>query len=109
VIFTTAYNEYALTAIKMSALDYLLKPIEIEELNISIKKALDSKADKSSKKHYQQEILLSTLNDNMNSLTRFHKLNLPHATGFNVVNLQNLIFISADNNYTVFHLDSGEQ
>jgi two-component system LytT family response regulator len=40
VVFTTAYNQYALRAIKLSALDYLLKPIDAEELKSTVQKAL---------------------------------------------------------------------
>jgi two-component system LytT family response regulator len=46
IIFTTAYNEYALKAIKQSALDYLLKPVDKDELIIAVQKAKESKTAK---------------------------------------------------------------
>ena len=43
IIFTTAYNEYAIQAIRFSAFDYLLKPVDIEELQASVHRFLESK------------------------------------------------------------------
>lgn len=50
IIFTTGYNQYAIDAIKLNALDYLLKPIEPMELQDAVKKALD-KIDKEKQTH----------------------------------------------------------
>jgi two-component system LytT family response regulator len=59
VIFTTAYDQYALKAFKFSAIDYLLKPIDIEELKAAVSKAENSKGQED--EQYKIQNLLSNL------------------------------------------------
>lgn len=99
VIFTTAYNHYAIKAIKFSALDYLLKPIDIDELEIAIKRYKEKygKVDKSE----GVKLLLDNLGDEPNKL---NKIALPDVNGFEVVNIENIIYCEADRNYTKIYL-----
>ena len=95
VIFTTAYDQYAVQAFKMSAIDYLLKPINIEELRTAVGKVKDKKQT-----HYLKE-KIETLRSNLNNT--FHKLALPSSDGFIFVELNNIIRCEAKGNYTMFH------
>ncbi len=108
VIFTTAYNQYALKAIKASAVDYLLKPIDIEELRESIQKALflkESSQNKNLNNDYNL-IQFKSLEENLNEVKKITKLNLPHLNGFNIVNINDIIYIEADSNYSIFHIEN---
>ncbi|MEJ7780906.1 MAG: LytTR family DNA-binding domain-containing protein [Daejeonella sp.] len=110
VIFTTAFNQYAIKAIKASAVDYLLKPIDIEELQDSITKAYRWKALLTDKAHAEShENMFSSLNENLNEVRKIRKINLPHANGFHVLNLANIMYIQADSNYSIFHIENGEE
>ncbi len=111
VIFTTAYNQYAIKAIRASAVDYLLKPINIEELQDSIGKASEWKTligenDLLAESH---ESIFNSLNENLNEIKKIKKLNLPHSNGFHVLNINNIIYIEADSNYSIFHIEKGEK
>ena len=108
VIFTTAFNQYALRAIKASAVDYLLKPIDIEELKESIVKTIFLKELLENKNLNNNQYLIQykNLEENINEFKKITKLNLPHLNGFNIVNIINIIYIEADSNYSIFHLEN---
>ncbi|MBK8109515.1 MAG: response regulator transcription factor [Saprospiraceae bacterium] len=97
LIFTTAYNQYAIKAIKFAAFDYLLKPIDIEELKAAISRIPNLKtADVSG----QLEVL--TLNSQKN-IKNFNKIAIPTLDGFSFFDLNELIHLDADSNYTLLH------
>jgi two-component system LytT family response regulator len=111
VIFTTAYNQYAIKAIRASAVDYLLKPIDIQELQDSIIKAAEwkNKTSENADLAVSHESVFNSLHENLNTIKKIKKLNLPHSNGFHVLNIDNILYIQADSNYSIFYLDNGEK
>lgn len=111
VIFTTAHDQYALKALKASAVDFLLKPIDIEELTEAIEKAVLWKTIKENDRlnTSYNPAQLNSLEENLNEVKKITKLNLPHLNGFHVINVDNIIFIEADSNYSIFHLENQDQ
>lgn len=100
VVFTTAYDQYAVKAFKFSALDYLLKPIDLEELRTSIEKVRDNKED-SRIPHY--ETLQYNINHNLK------KLALPTIEGYSFIDLDDILFCEASNNYTIVYITNGKK
>ncbi|MFT3910792.1 MAG: LytTR family DNA-binding domain-containing protein [Ferruginibacter sp.] len=98
LIFTTAYNEYAIQAIRFSAFDYLLKPIDIEELQLSVRRFLDSNED-----FKQQYELLKNIMHNIQapSADEF-RLALPTREGVHFLQPADIIRCEAVGNYTKF-------
>lgn len=96
VIFTTAYDQYALKALKASAVDYLLKPTDIEELQQAVKKAQDwvklRSESQPAEPGFEDE----------------SKITLSHTNGFDVVDTSDIVYIEADSNYSIFHLSNNE-
>lgn len=110
VIFTTAYDQYALRALKASALDYILKPIDIEELKGAVGKAVQWKMLKENDKPglIDNSDRINSLEENLNDIKRINKINIPHLNGFHILNVSNIIYVEADSNYSVFHLENKE-
>jgi len=106
VIFTTAYDQYALKAIKANAIDYLLKPIDIEELIAAVEKAV---------KHQQlnqalhQNTGLKNLEAELKEQKGINRLTLPSGQGYRLVDVDDIIHIEADSNYSIFHLKNKEK
>jgi len=92
IVFTTAYNEYAIKAIKHSALDYLLKPIDKDELILAIKKVQKAKTQKAGAR---VENLLDLLNNKKPS-RRFAVSTLE---GLIMVNIDDILFCESDSAY----------
>ena len=102
VIFITAYQEYAIKAIKFSALDYILKPIDAEELHSAILTAIDSVDFK------KEDLQYEALENNIQPGNR-RKLVLKTQECVYIVDLMEIIRCEADKNYTFFFLNSGKK
>ncbi|HEX6227034.1 MAG TPA: LytTR family DNA-binding domain-containing protein [Chryseolinea sp.] len=103
VIFTTGYDAYAIKAIRFSAIDYLLKPINKDEL----RKAVSKVSQKAGHNLNQQfDILLERLGTKHMSL---QKIALPTLDGFELVPLDNILHCEADSNYTHVVLKHGKK
>lgn len=103
VIFITGYDEYAIQAIRCSALDYLLKPIEISELVAAVLKA----EKKIKKSHITLQI------DNLLDIVAHpnkedHKIALPVAKGHRFINPYEILYLQSSNNYTNFKMTDKE-
>ncbi len=103
IIFTTAFDQHALKAIKFSALDYLLKPIDNKELEASLEKFRRLKNDK------QHISSISNLKDALQQKTVFEKLAVTNLNEINFIELSKIRFLQSDNNYTTIHLDNNQQ
>ena len=99
VIFVTAFDHYAIDAIKFSALYYILKPIRVNELRSSVEKA-NKKLGTSSANY------LNKIKDEHNQIKR---LVIKSHKGADMIELDHIICLEADNVYTIFHLLGGRQ
>jgi two-component system LytT family response regulator len=94
VIFTTSYDQYAIKAIKFSALDYLLKPIDPEELITAVSKVSSRKQLPGAE---QFDILLNQIRQKG---AGFEKIAIPTMEGFELIRADQIIRCEADDNYT---------
>ena len=103
VIFTTAYAEYAIKAIKYAALDYLLKPIDPDELKTAVNKAIHAG-------NKNLSVRLSILEEAVLSDNKAQdKIVLTDISGFKVVQLADVMRCEGEKNYTTFHLSNGQK
>jgi two-component system LytT family response regulator len=101
VVFTTAFNQYAINAIKMSALDYILKPFGRSEIEFALAKLLKKK---------QSEVFIQHLVSNIAKQNDQEKSIAIHTfDGISFLNLSDILFCKADNNYTVFQTVGGQK
>ena len=98
VIFITGHQEYALDAIKVSALDYILKPFDTDELRCAIQKAREVI------NHNEQQLKLQTLIENLQANKTLKRIILPTSDNLHIVSISEIIRAEADSNYTTFWL-----
>ncbi len=104
VIFVTAHDQYAIKAIRFSALDYLLKPVDIDELQKAIGKAGERIKQKDSKNQY------ASLLKNMGSPHHpLEKLAIPTMEGILLEPINEIIYCEADRNYTNLNMTGGRK
>ncbi len=104
IVFVTAYNDYGIQALKFSALDYLLKPINIEELKEAVKKV--EKMVSLKKQNLRLENLLFLLDKQRSDQNE--KIALPTLKETFLVAVGDIIRCQSSNNYTTFFLKDGE-
>ncbi|WP_347373776.1 LytTR family DNA-binding domain-containing protein [Aequorivita sp. Q41] len=100
VIFITAYEEYALQALKIGAVDYLLKPVAIEELKTALNRVMELPTQvqkqqlKTAKQAYNNdgETIILSLQDS-----------------FQIIDLKELLYCESDKGYTTFYLNNGKK
>ena len=93
IIFTTAYNEYAIQAFKLSALDYLLKPIVPEELVNAI-----------SRLERQKTIQFKALSENIQNVN-FEKIAVPSGNSLILLKISDIIYIKGEGSYSEVHMN----
>jgi two-component system LytT family response regulator len=103
LIFTTSYDQYAIKAIRFSALDYLLKPIDREELQKAVQKAVGRMQHPLPQ---QIEILLQKLN---HPTLPVNKIAIPTMEGLQMIFVESVVSCSADSNYTVLLLKNKQK
>ena len=98
VVFITAFNQYAMKAIKFSALDYILKPINISEFIEAVEKVIEKRSES-----YNQNINYAELLENLKTILP-SKLAIPTAEGMEYLNTNDIVRLEADRNYCWFYL-----
>lgn len=99
LIFVTAHDEHALRAIKSRTVDYLLKPLDIDDLIEAVAKAREHLANTKVRVEHSQEIDGISLGD--------RTVPIPAASGRKVIRLKDIVYLKARDNYTFIHLLDG--
>ena len=105
IIFVTAHNEYAVKAFRESAVDYLLKPVDRDELIAATNKI---KIRIEEKRMPEYDEALKNLISNF-SLNKSNRISVPHSEGIHFIPVQDIVYLEADSNYTIFHLLNGSK
>ncbi len=98
IIFTTAYNQYAVKAFKLSAIDYLLKPIDLDDLRNAIEKV--KKLDN----HHKMDEVYKMLIQNVQNGSQ--RIAIAHQNGYDLIDINEILWLEAEINYTIIHLKS---
>jgi two-component system LytT family response regulator len=104
VIFVTAYDHYAVRAIRSSALDYLVKPVDVEELKEAVQRACDQKQQPHSGERI--DLLLEQVKGATQKISR---IAIPAADGIEFLRIADIIYLEAHINYTHIYLESGKK
>lgn len=98
LIFTTAYNQYAINAIRHSALDYLVKPVEVTELVNAVAKVTEKQ------RQPIQSAQLSILEQLIAKETAPARIAVATQSGLEIIYISNIIYLEATGNYTYIYL-----
>lgn len=100
IVFTTAYNDYAIKAIKHSALDYLLKPVDKEELIEAVNKAVSEKNRMTSQR-------IEALLENIQPEKKSKRFAIPTMEGLTLLNPDDVEYVKSDGPYSHFYFSDG--
>jgi len=98
VIFVTAYDDYAIRAFRLNAIDYILKPISISELENAVKKLKEKVRFKQYITH--KIVSYSELAEQVSNKTKQNKIRVKHANGNEVIDFNDIYFIEAQSSYS---------
>jgi two-component system, LytTR family, response regulator len=104
LIFTTAFDQYAIEAIRASALDYLVKPVEVEELTAAVDRAMRKRQQPAG------AVRIETLLHNLlpgNATTK--RIAIPSLEGYQFVDTDHILYLEAFSNYTLLFLQGNQK
>ncbi|GAB3426967.1 LytR/AlgR family response regulator transcription factor [Niabella aquatica] len=104
IIFVTAYSEYGIQAIKFSAIDYLLKPIDINELKSAVNKAIERIKQKSENQNLQNLLHYLKFSDKAD-----HRIAITSLKEMRLVRVTDIVRCESENSYTFFYLENEER
>ncbi len=102
-IFITAFDHYAIRAIKYAAFDYLLKPLSIEQVRASVEKLQNNILNSTEQKH-QYELIKQHHKTN-----GFHKIAIPTLSGFEFIDINDILWLMASDSYSILYLADKRQ
>lgn len=102
-IFITAFDHYAIKAIKYAAFDYLLKPLSIEQVRTTVEKYRNTLSEKNGQQQYE------VIKQNQHKIKGFHKIAIPTLTGFEFIEINDIAWLMASDSYTVLYLTDKRQ
>jgi len=103
IIFTTAYDQFAAKAFRISAVDYLLKPVDYRDLQQAVKRV---------EQKMQQGVALANVENlihNLKKPVQEHRIALPNREGYEFVEMNIILFCQADGAYTHVHFNNGKK
>ena len=100
VIFTTAYDHYAIRAIRFSAIDYLLKPIDLQELKSAVQRFVRQPVSSDDFNPMMRNLISNLMSVNLQK----PRITIPTTGGLIFFDIDEIVRCEADNNYTIFHL-----
>lgn len=99
IIFVTAYDQYAIKAFELNAIDYLVKPIDRKKLSLALEKLEDKLVQKTAVVDYK--CLLKTIQHK-----EYKKIVIPELGNRRILNLDDIVAIEADGAYSIIHLNN---
>ncbi|MBW7840866.1 MAG: response regulator transcription factor, partial [Chitinophagaceae bacterium] len=102
IVFTTAYNHYAIDAIRISAFDYLLKPIGVSELQATINRLIENKSGSTQQR---LDVLKKSLSGN---LSQEDRISINTTEGIEFYQIKEIVYIESSSNYSKLHLENGK-
>lgn len=99
LIFTTAYDHYAIQAIRYSALDYLVKPIDVDELKMAVAKVVGRRSH-----HSPNERIETLLHNLVNERNTGSRIAIPSQEGLQFIEIADIVYLEAESNYTIIYL-----
>lgn len=102
VVFVTSYAHYAIPALRLSAVDYLLKPIEVDDLRAAVERVAE-------RKQHKQQNNLNVLKENLGQSETLQKIAIPGMQDVRFVKVSDIIRIEGDSNYSFIYVDGGDK
>lgn len=104
VIFVTSFDQFAINAIRFSALDYLLKPVDISDLRLAVARAIDHVETRE-----QNRILIENLKENMNGQVNQRKIAIHVKDKVRLISVSNISYVMADSSWCNLFNETGER